>query len=544
MSDQHAWNGGDPFTPNVIDDAIDASLRPGAPASRTATLVRTLDDLYALPPAADAVLARGRATLARRAAALESGQSAAGRPRLVSSDLSSSWPTVAPSATQPQRPPRRRVSPLEAVLRTAAAVIVIGLLGAGFFALLRQTQRLGAHPTPTATRAPTSPTATPGMPSPTAIPAQPPAPAGAYITAPGMVFRLNPSTGAVQRRYPYTAASNSSSQTYIASPVVANGAVYFTYRDTASPFDSGVVALSATSGAALWHTTTAAQLTQLTLANGVLFGGTAGTGTGSDTFYALRASDGGILWTFQTATLRANAVVTGGVVYLADQPQDPTHQHVHALRASDGSPLWDDPLPQACGIMASVAVDRGMVFASCAINVQTGQGGNGTVYALRASDGHMVWQVTANGQPYALAAGAGLVYSELGGKNASGARVESLTALDESSGAVSWQVANGYGPEFDGTTVYAQGTSGSGITAPASTNLAAFSAAHGTLLWTFDESNQRIESVPVITGGVVYQILNQQVVAISAASGTVLWRSPSLGDESYTPNGVSVVTGG
>lgn len=535
MSDMNAWNGGDPFTPGVVEDSIAESLRPGAPATSTAVLVRTLADAYALPPAADAVLARSRATLARRAEALGSGGL-----QMISSDTR---PRQATSITEPPQPPRRRISHFATVLRTAAAVLVVALLSAAFFALLRGMQRQGMHPTPTPP--PVSSTATPATATPTTITPQPPAPAGVYVTVPGTLLRLNPSTGAVQQRYPLT----SSSQAYVGTPVVANGVVYVTYRSTASPSESDVIALSATSGAELWRTKTADLLTQLSLADGTLYGGTASTGTGgtgSDTFYALRASDGSVVWTFHTATLRAVPLVTGGVVYLADQPQNTSLQHIHALRASDGSQLWDTPLPQACGTALDEAVDQGMLFAACGVQPDTGQGDN-AVYGLRASDGSMLWHSTTNGQPNLMAAGAGLVYLCVNGRSASGAIARGLYALDETSGAVRWQVANGGDgwPVFDGTTVYAGVASDSELTAPSSSNLAAFSASQGTLLWTYPEANQRSELyAPVIAGGVVYQILNEQVVAISVADGVELWRSPALVSQKVWAGGLYVVTGG
>jgi outer membrane protein assembly factor BamB len=64
------------------------------------------------------------------------------------------------------------------------------------------------------------------------------------------------------------------------------------------------------------------------------------------------------------------------------------------------------------------------------------------------------------------------------------------------------------------------------------------------VLWTYPETNQRVQSLPVIAGGVVYQILNERVVAISAADGSVLWRSPALGSQQVGLDGLSVVTGG
>ncbi len=540
MSDRNAWNGGDhaddPLAPEVVEDSIARSLLPDAPATPTAVLVQSLADAYALPPAAAAVLARSRATLARHAEAL----SARGRQMNLSD--TDTWPAPARSITRPPQPPRRRLGPFEAFLRTVAAVLVIALLGAGFYALFHGMQSQGAQLQPTRTHTPISATATP-----TASPPQPPAPVGIYVTMEGTLLRIDPRTGAVEHTYPLAL----SSQVYIGTLVVANGVIYVTYQSTVSPPESGVVAVSATSGAQLWRATTPDVLRQLSLVDGVLYGGTVNNGgttslgPNTDTFYALRASDGHVLWTFPASTLRAYAVVTGGVVYLANEPQNTSVQHIHALRASDGSQLWDAPLPQDCGTGWVEAVDRGMTFAACS-GYNLGPNSNGSqfspgVYSLRASDGSMLWHRTTNGQPSVGATGAGLLYIILSNKGAAGA----LVALDETSGAVRWQVANGDGETvFDGATVYTEVASGSAFIAPSSSNLAAFSASDGALLWTYPETNQRVQSPPVIAGGVVYQILNEQVVAISAADGSTLWRSPALGSQHVGLDGLSVVTGG
>jgi outer membrane protein assembly factor BamB len=539
MSDINDWNHGDPFAPEVVEDSIARSLQTDAPATPTSVLARTLANAYELPPATDAVLARSRAILARRAAALNSRGL-----QMMSSGSSGSWTALDRSTTHQSQTPRRRDSQFATVWRTVAAVLVVAVLSAGFFALLQGVQRHGSHTTPTAT--PVSSTTTPGAPTPTTISPQPPAPAGVYVTAPGTVFQLNTLTGAIQQRYPL----NSLGQGIPGMPVVGNGMVYFPYQSNVTTAGASyVAALSATSGAVLWRTQTAAELGQLVLADGTLYGGTlypdAGTdsnGTGIETFYALRASDGSVSWTFNTSTLRSPAVVAGGVVYLTDQPADPTRQHVRAFRASDGSQLWDSPLPQACASADNVAVDAGMVFVACHAQFDMGQGGNGSVYGLRTSDGSVLWHYTVNGEPNSgLAAGAGLAYFSPGGKNAAGVSATGLYALDETSGVVRWQVANANGwPVFDGTTVYA----GVG-TASLGWNLAAFSASHGTQLWTYQQVNQRIETPePVIAGGVVYEIVNEQVLAISAANGTMLWRSPTFVSQQQGVGGLTVVIGG
>jgi outer membrane protein assembly factor BamB len=526
MSEMNGWNSGDPFAPEAVEASIARFLQTDAPATPTTVLVRALDDAYALPAAADAVLARSRATLARRAEALGGGRRQTRGVRRLSTD---SWPAPATFSTRPPQPPRRRVGPFATAMRTAAAVLVVALLGAGFYALLRGIARPGAHPTPTAT---------PGVSTPTPIPPQPPAPAGVYVTAPEGLFRLDPHTGAIQQRSPLAAPSYMSAGT----PIVANGIVYYT--SYVSPQEFAVVAVSATSGTQLWHTPTATEVVQLALADGTLYGATASsTVTGSDMFYALRASDGRVLWTFPTANLRGSAITTGGVVYLANQPQNTVVQHVHALRAADGLPLWDTALPPASGVASGEAVDQGMVFVSCGVQFLNGQSGSDIVYGLRASDGSVLWHSSTTGHPGVAAAGAGLVYVVFGGKNAAGAIVNGAVALEETSGAVRWQQgADVIGwPVFDGTTMYAEVASSSTFTAPASGNLAAFSASDGHVRWTYPEANPRLEAEPLVASGVVYQGLDGQVVAISAAAGTLLWQSPTL-DAQAGVFGLSVVT--
>src|SRR5258708_12223051 len=146
MSDMNAWNGGnhadDPFAPEVVEGSIAGALRPEVPAAHTAVRVRSLAAAYALPPAADAALARSRATLARRAEALNTGGH-----QMNSSDTDT-WPAPTRSTTRPPQPPRRRLSPFELFLRSAAAVLVVPLLAPAFYPLPQGIQTPATHPHP------------------------------------------------------------------------------------------------------------------------------------------------------------------------------------------------------------------------------------------------------------------------------------------------------------------------------------------------------------------------------------------------------------
>jgi hypothetical protein len=152
MSDTNTWSGGDPsndpFTPDQIDNAVARLLRPDTPSAPNAQLVRTVAAAYTLPQAADAALARSRVTLARQAEALGRGAYLSGGHPMISSDTRPA--STGPSTTPPQ-PPRRRLSSFEAFLRTAAAVLVVGLLVGGFYAVLHHAPRQGTQPHPTPT---------------------------------------------------------------------------------------------------------------------------------------------------------------------------------------------------------------------------------------------------------------------------------------------------------------------------------------------------------------------------------------------------------
>ena len=180
MSDWNIGHGGtsfeDPFAPEVVEDTIAASLGPDAPLTPTAVLVRNLADAYTLPPAADALLARSHATLSRHAEALAAGTLETEGERAISAN---SRPVATSFSTRPRQPASRRISPSATAWRTAAAVLSVALLGAGFFALLHGMPRPEVHPTPTATLACSEPGTTATSPivrvALTPVPSLPPA---------------------------------------------------------------------------------------------------------------------------------------------------------------------------------------------------------------------------------------------------------------------------------------------------------------------------------------------------------------------------------
>ena len=130
----------------------------------------------------------------------------------------------------------------------------------------------------------------------------------------------------------------------------------------------------------------------------------------------------------------------------------------------------------------------------------------------------------------------------LSNKGAAGA----LVALDETSGAVRWQVANG-----DGGTVFdVVRVTRKLRAAPRSLLRRAAILRHSNRCmppwqWNWIERPTSVSrSLPVIAGGVVYQTPNEQVVAISAADGRCSGAHQRSAAQHVGSDGLSVVTGG
>jgi polyvinyl alcohol dehydrogenase (cytochrome) len=109
----------------------------------------------------------------------------------------------------------------------------------------------------------------------------------------------------------YAAVSNSNSEPW---ELVRNG------RGTGEIVESGFwSALDASTGRILWQTADpngAMDPGAVTVANGVVFGGSLSANAASDTMFALDARSGAILWSFASgATVNSGAAVVDGRVF-------------------------------------------------------------------------------------------------------------------------------------------------------------------------------------------------------------------------------------
>lgn len=363
---------------------------------------------------------------------------------------------------------------------------------------------------------------------------------------PGTLYALRTSDGAQLWRY--------HTSDYLSALTIANGIAYTTTYDTVS--DSGsIVALRANDGAQLWHSAAAGSSYEAPFVeNGIVYT-TAYKNNGPGTIYALRASDGVQLWHKTSNTFFSLLMAANDVLYVS------TAQGIAALQASNGQQLWSDALN---GNIASPLLLNGVLyFTSTKVSYQTSdvstnqvsplsqigtannalretlptsfmtqtiplKEGLSSVYAVRASDGAVLWHYQMSkeyGNNWAnwLALDNSMVYV--------GTYVNQDTsyiyALRGSDGAQMWRqtivqgmsvnalVANGviYLASFvNNSTVYA----GSGA-------LYALRASDGERLW-YHAINWVVYNPPILADTTLYvNTAADDVYAFHVSNGSQMW---------------------
>jgi len=113
--------------------------------------------------------------------------------------------------------------------------------------------------------------------------------------------------------------------------------------------------------------------------------------------YALNAKDGSLKWKFDTGGMvRGSAEVCDGVVYVGS-----VSKKVYAIGAKDGKMLWEHETKGLINKTPTVA--RGLVCVGDGPKIlekceEWQYGPSGTVIALRASDGKLVWESSFGAQ--------------------------------------------------------------------------------------------------------------------------------------------------
>ncbi len=348
-----------------------------------------------------------------------------------------------------------------------------------------------------------------------------------------------------------------------------NNGCAFTYGPLMSTLDSdtlyslgtndhntgAVYAIAASDGTTLWQTPVAGCMTEPVgtplVVDGVVYVALSGHASGnfscgpSGWVYALRESDGHVLWRAPfERVVWATLALTNGVIVVANStyPASPEVFSLTGLRASDGKQLWRVTRTK---ILSNFTAADGVVITSGRASARYASGMS--VEAFRASDGAHLWEsVIISSQSVAstpfLANGTAYVHGGDG----------YLYALRATDGHIMWRFHTDV--RSMGAPAYANGRLYVGI----GPTLDVLNATSGALVRSYhvfdqpavsDDPNY-IWSVPVVTGAVIFvsagvfdcpggcramDQLGGKLYALDTATGRLLWQYQS-------PRGFSVTT--
>jgi outer membrane protein assembly factor BamB len=365
-----------------------------------------------------------------------------------------------------------------------------------------------------------------------------------YVTSyagqngPAYAYALRASDGSLLWRYSNTNYS------YLSLSTSDSNVVYI-----ASP--DGISALNTSNGASLWHY--AAKDTGSTWPleiNGVVYFSSS-SDNGSGTLYALRVSDGSPIWQYKTGSYTNIPLVANGVVYTNSDGGT-----LAALRASDGHQLWKRTIdanffqtPQLVnGVLYTTttkileppaahstsplqgATDIGALLWNTFQNVPTAlamphKQGISSVYAIRASDGAILWHYAlnngANSWASWLAVENGVVYADAITDTTGSQGQGDIYALQSSNGSVQWHdklKASPSGGLLANGVIYLSASNGSDVGA-----VYTLRARDGSLLWNYPIAGSMFNA-PLLDGDAIYiGAGNGMAYALRADDGGVVW---------------------
>src|SRR6266568_5858553 len=368
-----------------------------------------------------------------------------------------------------------------------------------------------------------------------------------YITAgmsdvgPGYLYALRASDGIQLWRY--------TSSDPLSTPLVANSIAYVTSNDVVSQ-NGSLVALRASDGSQLWHDTTrGSSYTSPIVDNNVVYV-SANEDNGPGRVYALRASDGSQLWHYTTNTYSYVPTVVNGIAYLFSD------QGLSALQASNGRLLWRATVEGNSGLPPQVIngvlylITTKISFEGTATptsrvgtmgnllqsvlrmapvkQTRPLKGGVSSVYAVRISDGAVLWHYTMskeNGNNWAnwLSIENGTIYA--------GTYVDQdksyIYALRSSDGSVLWRQAMHRGMSANAFVahgvIYIASFINDGSLNQGSGAVYALRASDGSQLW-YHPMYWVVYNPPMLVGATIYiSTAGGDVYAFQASRGSMLW---------------------
>jgi eukaryotic-like serine/threonine-protein kinase len=219
-------------------------------------------------------------------------------------------------------------------------------------------------------------------------------------------------------------------------------------------------------------------------------------------------------WVYQSSSPIGTApAIADSVAYTAD-----SGGQLAALDVHNGAPLWTWTIPSGAALDGSPAADpkAGLVFVGAQ---------DGTLAAISAATGKLVWSAAIGGDVSAPVYGAGDLYVT----TSTGA----VEAVAESTGATVWGPVTlpssiSSAPSLDpvGHVLIVGESSG---------DVVALNSATGATLWTYASGGAVTASATVYKGS-VYFGSGDAVDAVTEATGSLIWSYPTGGAVGDTPS--------
>jgi outer membrane protein assembly factor BamB len=240
----------------------------------------------------------------------------------------------------------------------------------------------------------------------------------------------------------------------------------------------------------------------------------------NSTLDAYNANTGSLLWSTVPGQFQTNfttpPVATNGIVYFTGYGDGST---VYAMRESDGSLLWSSTVESG----STPTVFNGTVYVNSV----------GNVSALSSTTGKILWQyfsgvegggsampVYSNGQLFIRD-----IYSPINN--------DSVMAFNATSGKEQYTFAPNVYPQPPTPALY----NGTGYLEE-NGQIQAFAPANGTIIWTKSLTNDQFATAPIVVNGVVYDgTADGELYALDGSTGAVISET-SVGT-SFTNEGES-----
>lgn len=191
-------------------------------------------------------------------------------------------------------------------------------------------------------------------------------------------------------------------------PAYANGKLYLTSWEYGATYQGHAYCVDALTGKQIWHTNNVVKsfCGSPAYKDGVLYLTTYDFyGTGD--LLALNANDGQIIWQQTIERSDSTPAFAYGNVYICGGSKGYSNVQTYCFNATTGAPVWSTPskTTEAGGIggwTCSVAVADGLVYVG---SEAAGYFGYGSLYALNAYTGDIVWNAPYAGSSPALSDG-------------------------------------------------------------------------------------------------------------------------------------------